>query len=1030
MAIDKFTVPLTNNPTPTPAKDPVRHPWPQFNAFRPYVTSELVRRKTSYPAPISTPFVRLTSCKQDPVRKYSYFTLGLHGFNTADINIFDEAYSNKRDIVGYAYDMTAGNGPRPKRLVSSDELTQGAIPQSVKDYFQGNADLFAGIDQVQSQIMDQQKTVYALGTHPIPGVTNVQIQRRGIGSPLIAKIKYVCFNRAQLEFLRNHFMVVGGYVVLEWGQNFPDKQVTKMLDFSTGAITKELVTIVTEGRGYVSKMWVEPNDGNYDVLVGYVGNFQVEMEPRTNTYTVNLTVYTAGEHLFGINSYLTYVNKNDPVGSAYAHEPTTIHGFFGKDSTFLSMVEEASHVTATGKKYVADFHIDWADPKKNNYVVKEEWAQYSNNPDDHRFVSWEFFMTKVIPAVFGLLKDGATQKELMRMIQLDEITDPNNPYSDDWVGDHPYLRSVDPDTMILVKKDMRGDSSFSGIGFFGEEQNANGYRGKLYRGVWLNVAMIRQAFLSTNSFLEGLNYLLNKMNNATMNYWGLRLFFDEEIAKYRISDAQHINHNYLTAFYRFNSKTQGEALNINFDSAFPPELVTQMALYSYYKSVSYSDQQQLLKDFPSIGTTSTFMFALNWTNLEDLVEKELASLRTDPPAPAVMGPVVVNADQATPERMIARMAGEPLNYGANQVSSTHTQGVAQPIGAISVVDPNQSLENLVTTARKTAAAKELPEFSAIYPRSLKYKTLIDKIAADTGVDGDLIRGVIAHESGFISNQLGDGRATGGRGLMQIVYSTAVAAGFTGTKADLLNDQPSVYYGTLHLRDYVRQFPGDVEAAVSMYNGELNPTTGVPRGKRFPPPNGRFDNQNYVDRVIGFYNMFRLQAGKEPVKTGANDDREIRYPPSAPTDNNLEQLTPGVTTSPYDFNVVSQDDSLARWFGGSSIANFIEMSPSYMIARITKQGPDDYDGNKPNSYFAPYPTTSNISVEILGISGLSVTDGFLVDKLPFIFEKYGCFQITEINDSLTTAGWTTKISGYFKLLWMNGDGPKPPAIGDR
>src|SRR5690242_6090961 len=109
-----------------------RRPSPQFNGFRSWVTNELNRRKMEYPfAPVS-PFVRLTSCQMDEVKNYAYFSLGSHGFNPEHLNIFDLSYSN-RDIVGYAVDLNnkLKNGLYAKRLIASDDFTEGAIPPDI-----------------------------------------------------------------------------------------------------------------------------------------------------------------------------------------------------------------------------------------------------------------------------------------------------------------------------------------------------------------------------------------------------------------------------------------------------------------------------------------------------------------------------------------------------------------------------------------------------------------------------------------------------------------------------------------------------------------------------------------------------------------------------------------------------------------------------------------------------------------------------------------------------------------------------------
>jgi hypothetical protein len=106
--------------------------------------------------------------------------------------------------------------------------------------------------------------------------------------------------------------------------------------------------------------------------------------------------------------------------------------------------------------------------------------------------------------------------------------------------------------------------------------------------------------------------------------------------------------------------------------------------------------------------------------------------------------------------------------------------------------------------------------------------------------------------------------------------------------------------------------------------------------------------------------------------------------------------------------------------GKGITNVLAISPSAMVNLITKDGYLKHP--VPNSFVAPFPTTTAVEVELQGISGISVSDAFLVDRLPFIFERYGVFQVTEISDTILERGWITKIRGYFKLIWLNGDGP--------
>jgi hypothetical protein len=1022
----------TNGPTTAqPQTEEERRPWPQFNAFRTFVNDELIRRKTSYPAPVNSPFVRLTSCKQDKTNKYAYFTLGLHGFDNQDINLFDQAFNSKVDIVGYAYDLTA-QGNRPKRLVSSDELHNAPPQDFVSNDQKNNKKLLDDIGGIQQKIIEQQKTVFAAGSHPIPGITNVSVSRQGIGTPMIATVRWACYNRAQLEFLRNHFMITGGYVVLEWGQNFFDKQPKKILNFSDPEIHKELVQVMLQGRRYVTKQWVEPNEGNYDFLVGYIGNFTVDLDAQNNIYECSATLYGAGEHLFGLNSFLTFVDKESVAGSNDAHKPSTIHEFFKPNGAFDIMVRQAAANTTPVKPSVAKFKVDWSRRANGGYANAEEFQQFSNNPTDARFVSWEFFMTHVIPELFKLLRSDKVTRDLEQtMVLEDDDTAPTD--TQNWVGDHPALRSTDPDVMVMVKRDARtvNDQAFAGIGYFGEEPDSKSFRGKLNHGIWVNTDAIRYAFTATNTFREGISNLLMQMNNSVANYWSLMLFYDDEISKYKIVDAKHINQNYASKFYKFNEKTQGETLNIAFDSAFPPELITQMALFSYLKTTDPNRRAELMNQYPSIGTTSTFIFALNWTDLDDILDRELAEARKVNSAVASIEiPTSMDVTkQNPPARTDARVTD------SQKVTSINTQGKGQSIGGFNnlvgvdnINDKNTFIEPIKSSTHTVNAPWENAEAELMFHRSLQFKTMIESNAISKNIDPDFVKAIISTESEFIPGRLGAGRKTGGRGLMQIVYSTAEAAGFTGTRDELLDSSNSVKFGCIHLKDRLTEagvvwsanfqtYTGDLEAAVSMFNlGNKDSSKGI--GVR--SIGGRFVNQTYVDRVIGFYNYFRKKNNNPQIKSGADGQRVVLTPPPKIDAEADKQKTELLSSEPV-LKLQEADPTTAK-FGASSVMKYIRTQPSSMIAEITKTGPEDYAGRRPNSFVAPFPTTTSVMVDIVGISGISVTDGFFVDKLPFIFERYGCFQVTEVAESISPdSGWITRVSGYFKLLWMNGEG---------
>src|SRR5574338_443367 len=597
--------------------DEFRYPYPQLNAFRPFVTQELIRRKTTYPTPINVPFVRLTSCQLDPVNRYVFFTLGLHGFEKEDLNIFDVTYGGGRDIVGYAYDLNnPQNGKYPKILISADQLSPGTVPptvmQSVSD------DTKKRIIQQRERIVADQKKVFVEGAHPIPGIVHASIGRSGLGAPVKAVVSWLCYNRAQLEFLRNHFLIGGNYVCLEWGQQFTNKQNTKLLNFGdVDGVKTHLVDSVVGGRKNVIKNWVKPNNGNYDFMVGMVGNFDMNFDPKTNVYTCTTAIYSVGEQAWGLNSHQTYVRTDVSTTSPAIQNSSTFADFFLVGGKFDKIVESDA-----GSDQVALNAANWSRSNSNINNNATDYRNLSTNSEDYRFITWGYFAKTIIPKMFALIDNPNVKEDLNRFITLGG--------DDDWIGDNEFLQSTAPDVMLLIKKRMTNlPKQFAGAGYF-DGVNGGGYRGKLSNGIWLNTGAIRKAFIETNTFQAAMDYLLTMMNNAVANYWQLILFFDEDSGKYKIVDNKYTDSSRLPSFYKFNSGVpipEGETLEIDLSSAFPPELVTQMMLFAKFRTETTPKHEELMEKYPNIGTTSAFMFAINWTSLVDVLEQDVRRRR-------------------------------------------------------------------------------------------------------------------------------------------------------------------------------------------------------------------------------------------------------------------------------------------------------------------------------------------------------------------------------------------------------------------
>jgi soluble lytic murein transglycosylase-like protein len=171
----------------------------------------------------------------------------------------------------------------------------------------------------------------------------------------------------------------------------------------------------------------------------------------------------------------------------------------------------------------------------------------------------------------------------------------------------------------------------------------------------------------------------------------------------------------------------------------------------------------------------------------------------------------------------------------------------------------------IGTARAVAvptAAARLIAFFEISPSFQQVKHHLREAARANHIDYELLKALIATESGF------DARAVSPRGavgLMQIMPATAQRYGVTGDASTpvgkkLIDARTNVEAGTRYLRHLIDLFPGQLELALAAYNaGE-----GAVQRAGNQIPNFR-ETQDYVQTVMQLYAML-----KPPSMTGRGD----------------------------------------------------------------------------------------------------------------------------------------------------------------
>jgi len=607
-----------------------RKPYPSPNEFREYVTKELLTRSRNafrlgdatlfpglaIPTPTIMPFVRFTSGRRSEDKfNYVFFHMGLHGMPNQEIearfggSIFEMQYGGQ-DVVGYAFDRTLGR----RRAVLSTESTL-------------TEDLVA-----------------ARGQHPIPGIVDVKTKHRGPNMPIDVTVTWKCYNTAQLEFLRQHFLMAGGNVVIEYGHNYSNRPQVTTFNWNRleSEILNELSRFAVDGRGFMSDTVFEPANGNYDMYVLEVIDHSITYE-SDNTFTCTSKCLSIGEAIFGISNYrlLGALNEATPKLT------NTIADFFRPNDRFDQMLNEDPIKDVVVKMKARNE----AEVKAGTQAVSAEGETQQEidrsvleafAATDGRFIPFSVLMNEVMDELFKAI----TQEQAAPAAFLLTV------FEGSAIGNHRLLSSTDPDTLVIVKPFMvegtqedidngkvdiaatftvpnvalPGESPFfvSGSGERAEE------KGLLNNGVWISVDAVRRVFLSNNTFYASLVSLLEQMSNATGNYWDLSLAWDEETKIYRIYDKKCIfGETDYPEPYVFNRSNEGELLDAKFDATFTKEARSAIFLSQVRRTMQEAadaDGDRITTE-GAVNIPSTFTQVLNMPELKDVLGANIAEKR-------------------------------------------------------------------------------------------------------------------------------------------------------------------------------------------------------------------------------------------------------------------------------------------------------------------------------------------------------------------------------------------------------------------
>nr|WP_246667608.1 transglycosylase SLT domain-containing protein [Bradyrhizobium macuxiense] len=102
---------------------------------------------------------------------------------------------------------------------------------------------------------------------------------------------------------------------------------------------------------------------------------------------------------------------------------------------------------------------------------------------------------------------------------------------------------------------------------------------------------------------------------------------------------------------------------------------------------------------------------------------------------------------------------------------------------------------------------------ALSDSRMRYRALIEKEAAGSGLAPEIAEAVMGVESGYNPDVIG---GVGEIGLMQLLPSTARMLGFSGSLAELAIPENNIHFGVMYLAQAWRLAGGDLCTAVMKY----------------------------------------------------------------------------------------------------------------------------------------------------------------------------------------------------------------------
>lgn len=860
--------------------------------------------------------------------------------------------------------------------------------------------------------------------------------------------------------------------------------------------------------------YVYPSNGQYMWMFGRVATFDVKSN-SDGSFSSTVKIVGPSEDAWAYSTRNTVIPRK-PKGSPYfcGSDTNSVYSYFANSiaagKNFKTLLDGVTTGTnkdlAAWKDHVIHFqqgNQTGGEPKPNSPTATTEEKTFADNQEAY-FMTWRFFVNVVmnndqhgVRSIFNTLenKDVVNSIGLLlpygngverdtNIAKLPRVDDPKECF----VGSNKYLRSIDPSVMVIVNEkavDLANKNVQYNILNAEEsvltdnddtkkfrkptvlfEASAEEYtnvsdpdRGFLSSGVWINHKAVVEAMLSADTILRGISNLLEKMNQATGNFWQLTLDVvegekDKNPQTYTVVDANWRDSSYnavnkfindVHVFNKYIRTANGnlvgsELIECNIDLSLPKRLFAQIAtlgLLSKEDIAKIGAQEAKVGDTLPTGESEDFstkisdpnntlaeMFGIISLSPKDKKSPDLTIL-------AMSGSTNPNGTCGKANtQLVAGTGGQgyqvadvSLNQALSTIPDERTKAFNAATTAISSPTCNQCAPCLAAKEAETVKQPIVPpdaytiksakddqfpnlEFTQSTINDTVSEALlkeVNQIFASEGVRG---RVSSAHRSPTYRDQVANSRHISGAALdIDAVYVGSVA--YSVQRYESPNYTGDAKVGA-ELLDRIKAkllAAGFAQSEGSNKKAVLWRTAGhydhmhisrLPDTESLPKPTTTPPVNNSSTDVC---KPIFEKVGNGDAKKGEEECKRC-----ARHNEVVNQVTNTTQTA--------VDAAVRKFAGFRQGFRYVEIFPELMIASIAA----DADGNKSNAFGAS-PGSLSISGDLVmpGINGLRVGELFWIDRVPAFYKVFGAFQIMSIEDTIGIDGWKTKVNARFNYL---------------